>query len=746
VGGSVTFNFTIRNQGVASVAADYLVYIYVDGVLVGTGATDTDRLAGGASQGWYWDTTWPSDTASHTFMVVLDPAHVITESNESNNSASLSASAAVMSGTLTDLAKVLTLNYFNPVPVLPTAGTPVALASQYIYKMGDVIHGTVTFGSVAAGQLYTVQLKNMNGTVVDTVNAYQVAGLYTYPFQIGTANVSFDGPYDVVVSDANESISLPVGGHVYIQYNLTWMTNTIGTSGISTIEGWVTRGNGQTVLVPVTVGITYPDNTLAATYVVSPVSSGQFSLTFPVNPATQIGDYRLFMRDGYASATIPDNDAMIYAKLTTSVLPSVLDHFDIATIASQTAGVPFGITVMAKDQYNATYTSFTSTVSLAANKGTAAPATTSAFVAGVLTSFSVTIPGVNTGVILTVAASGKTGTSNAFDVTAALLYTLTTTTSPTAGGSIGRSPNAASYAAGTVVTLTANANPGYHFVNWSGDLTGTTNPTTITMSTNRSVTAVFAAETLAPAPPDLLSPTDKTVLSTLTPTLSWTTVPGATQYRITIWPTSYSSLYLVNELLATTSYVVPTGILSSFDVYGWTVRAGNSLGWSVNATFPGVTSLPTFTVQASTQLVAQTQLNGTFGGSKHDTIFKLANGQFWQQTSYDYKLATYAFWPDVTISYDSGLYKMTIEGVDGYILVTRLQQVIESELVDSSFTGSTYGTIFNLTNGQVWQQTSYDYVLGTYAYRPDVTIFYLNGGFKLKIEGVDTPVGVARLP
>jgi len=222
-----------------------------------------------------------------------------------------------MSGALTDSAKVLTLNYFNPVAVPPTAGTPVALASQYIYKMGDVIHGTVTFGSVVAGQLYTVQLKNMAGTVIDTVNGYQVAGLYTYPIQIGTANVSFDGPYDVVVGDANESISLPVGKHVFIQYNLTWKTKTINScSGFNTIEGWITRGNGQTVLVPVTVGITYPDNTLAASYVVAAQSSGQFSLTFPVNPATQIGSYRVFIRDGYNPATIPDNDAMIYEKLT----------------------------------------------------------------------------------------------------------------------------------------------------------------------------------------------------------------------------------------------------------------------------------------------------------------------------------------------------------------------------------------------------------------------------------------------
>ena len=41
--------------------------------------------------------------------------------------------------------------------------------------------------------------------------------------------------------------------------------------------------------------------------------------------------------------------------------------------------------------------------------------------------------------------------------------------------------------------LTASANYCYHFVSWSGDASGTANPTTITMDGNKSVTANFAA-------------------------------------------------------------------------------------------------------------------------------------------------------------------------------------------------------------------------------------------------------------
>jgi uncharacterized repeat protein (TIGR02543 family) len=73
--------------------------------------------------------------------------------------------------------------------------------------------------------------------------------------------------------------------------------------------------------------------------------------------------------------------------------------------------------------------------------------------------------------------------------------TYTLTVNVTGSGSVAKSPDAASYASGTVVTLTAAPAPGFTFTNWSGDLSGTTSPTTITMTGNKTVTAVFALTT-----------------------------------------------------------------------------------------------------------------------------------------------------------------------------------------------------------------------------------------------------------
>jgi uncharacterized repeat protein (TIGR02543 family) len=56
-------------------------------------------------------------------------------------------------------------------------------------------------------------------------------------------------------------------------------------------------------------------------------------------------------------------------------------------------------------------------------------------------------------------------------------------------------PWSGSFAHGTVVSLEAVADSGYHFTAWSGDLTGTTNPTSVTMTTSKAITAGFAINT-----------------------------------------------------------------------------------------------------------------------------------------------------------------------------------------------------------------------------------------------------------
>jgi uncharacterized repeat protein (TIGR02543 family) len=73
--------------------------------------------------------------------------------------------------------------------------------------------------------------------------------------------------------------------------------------------------------------------------------------------------------------------------------------------------------------------------------------------------------------------------------TAGPTYKLTTTTI----GSGTVSPAVGDYPQGSTLTLTAKPASGYIFTGWSGDASGTTNPISVSMSANKTITATFTA-------------------------------------------------------------------------------------------------------------------------------------------------------------------------------------------------------------------------------------------------------------
>jgi hypothetical protein len=68
-------------------------------------------------------------------------------------------------------------------------------------------------------------------------------------------------------------------------------------------------------------------------------------------------------------------------------------------------------------------------------------------------------------------------------------YKLTVTT--VGSGSVQKNLSEATYASNSIVTLTAVADSGWFFSEWSGDLTGNQNPINITMDEDKTVTATF---------------------------------------------------------------------------------------------------------------------------------------------------------------------------------------------------------------------------------------------------------------
>jgi hypothetical protein len=68
---------------------------------------------------------------------------------------------------------------------------------------------------------------------------------------------------------------------------------------------------------------------------------------------------------------------------------------------------------------------------------------------------------------------------------------------------------------------------------------------------------------------------------------------------------------------------------------------------------------------------------------------------------------------------------------------------IESQ-IDGEFEGFEGETIIKLMNGQIWQQSQYNYTYH-YAFMPNVLIYPSNGLYKMKVDGVNDSIYVQRL-
>jgi len=87
--------------------------------------------------------------------------------------------------------------------------------------------------------------------------------------------------------------------------------------------------------------------------------------------------------------------------------------------------------------------------------------------------------------------SGEMKTSSTVTIGESPTYTITINIDPVGSGTVTKDPDKESYDPGEEVTLTAASNEGYEFDHWSGDASGTNPVVTITMNSNKNVTAHF---------------------------------------------------------------------------------------------------------------------------------------------------------------------------------------------------------------------------------------------------------------
>ncbi|MGH2509713.1 MAG: hypothetical protein ACRDHZ_20225 [Ktedonobacteraceae bacterium] len=68
---------------------------------------------------------------------------------------------------------------------------------------------------------------------------------------------------------------------------------------------------------------------------------------------------------------------------------------------------------------------------------------------------------------------------------------------------------------------------------------------------------------------------------------------------------------------------------------------------------------------------------------------------------------------------------------------------VESTIA-GDFNGWEADTIFKLDDGEIWEQSEYDYYY-SYSYRPDVTIYQTSAGCKMKVSDEDQTILVRRI-
>jgi hypothetical protein len=166
---------------------------------------------------------------------------------------------------------------------------------------------------------------------------------------------------------------------------------------------------------------------------------------------------------------------------------------------------------------------------------------------------------------------------------------LTSAVSPSNGGTVSPAPGTHPYDEGEVVSISAVANTGYHFVNWTGDVSTVANvnaaSTTITMNGDYSITANFAIDThtltvnagtggTITAPPTSPSTHNYGEVVTIT------ALP-TTGYHFVNWTGDVSTVANVNAASTTITMHADYAITANFAINTYTLTASNDGNGSV---------------------------------------------------------------------------------------------------------------------------------------------------------------------
>ena len=223
------------------------------------------------------------------------------------------------------------------------------------------------------------------------------------------------------------------------------------------------------------------------------------------------------------------------------------------------------------------------------------------------TSALTTILNADTAYYIELAGKTRSGILN-FNFGFTPCYSLSKSASPAGTGSVSAqpAPNCTSnlYLRGTSVQLSAVPALDRIFSSWAGSLSGSANPTSISLTGNKSITAKFLP--IAPTP---ISPTGSVTVAVPRPLIDWTDVSGVT-YKVQI--SKYSDFSSPLTYSPSASQVKPSVDLAKNTLYYWRVRSnvGGTYGpWAATSRFwtPNPPSVPVLASPANGASVSSLQ-------------------------------------------------------------------------------------------------------------------------------------------
>lgn len=140
-------------------------------------------------------------------------------------------------------------------------------------------------------------------------------------------------------------------------------------------------------------------------------------------------------------------------------------------------------------------------------------------------------------------------------------------------------------------------------------------------------------------------------------------------------------------------------------------------------------------------VVVECKLAGAFSGYHGGAVFRLSNGQAWQQRRHKYKYK-YAYRPQVRVYRDGSHYFAEFDCMNEAIEVVRVRIVEEGQIV-SDFRGFGSDAEFEFRSGNAWEQAEYKYEYH-YAYRPNAVVVDGIDGLTLHVDGLSGSVRVRR--